>query len=123
LASESSVRADKPVTNTRIVGSNPATCVATDSKRQTIVFNGDFPPLDAHGAALVITQPLNPPLMVTYDPRGLTVPSFSASSHALTLVFDGTQWCQDAGTMSLQVALGGHWSNVYSLRVIDTDDD
>jgi hypothetical protein len=110
---------------TRIMSSDPETCDTTDSHRQTMMLKGLFPAIDAHGAALIVTKTGRQPIALPYDPKGLTVPSFSYAAdarHALTIVYDGIAWCSGTGTITFQVALGGQMSNVYTMQIDSSDD-
>ena len=111
----------------RIVGTVPAQCSSQGQSRQTIVLEGEFPAVDAHGAALIVSQTGRPPVAVPYDPSAIAVPSFTYSprdgEHRLNVVFDGRSWCTGTGFMQLQIALGGRMSNTYSVQITDDDDD
>ncbi|MBV9101958.1 MAG: hypothetical protein JO060_00100 [Candidatus Eremiobacteraeota bacterium] len=105
----------------RITSAQPDTCSSSDSKREVIVLSGDFLAIDKHGAALIVTQPGKPPVALAYDPKALTVPSFSYAPHSVTVLYDGTQWCHVTGSLTFQLALGGRLSNIFSMH-IDGDD-
>jgi hypothetical protein len=114
----------QPQMRTLIAGSDPTTCSSSDEHRDTIVLKGQFPALDAHGAVLIVTQTGRQPIALPLDQRGATVPSFAFaadSKHAINVVYDGTQWCTVAGSLSFQVALGGMMSNIYTIQ-IDPDE-
>jgi hypothetical protein len=117
--------ASAPAIKVMIISSTPNVCDPQGEKREVIVLRGQFPALDAHGAALIVSETGHPQIAVPYDPTRATVPSFSFSNdprHTLNVVYDGTQWCSDNGQLTFQLVMGGQISNTYSMRIISDDE-
>jgi hypothetical protein len=110
----------------RISGTVPTECDTQGDRRETLALRGEFPPPDAHGAALIVTETGKPPIAVPYDPTGVTIPSFSYgprdTEHLLTVVFDGRVWCSGTGYVQFQLLLGGRLSNAYNMHISDDDE-
>jgi hypothetical protein len=111
----------------RITGTVPNECDTQGDRRETLALRGEFPPVDAHGAALIVTETGKPPVAVPYDPSGITIPSFSYgprdTEHLLTVVFDGRVWCAGTGYVQFQLLLGGRLSNLWSMHISDDNSD